>query len=85
MNNITEFLLIMLGLVVLIVSIILIIFFSIGIVILFQSRKKAIINKLIKIKPNLTKDYLEKFDRDILEKVLNECEKEVIKEIKEKN
>lgn len=85
MNNTTDFLLIMLGLIVLIVSIILIIFFSIGIVILFQSRKKAIINKLIRIKPNLTKDYLEKFDKDILEKVLNECEKEVIKEIKEKN
>lgn len=85
MNNITDFLLIILGLIVIIVSIILIIFVSIGIVILFQSRKKAIINKIIKIKPNLTKGYLEKFDKDILEKVLNECEEEVIKEIKEKN
>lgn len=84
MNSTIDFLLIIMGLIVLIVSIILIIFFSIGIVILFQSRKKAIINKLIKIKPQLTKDYLEKFDKDILEKVLNECEKEVIKEIKEK-
>lgn len=84
MNSTIDFLLIIMGLIVLIVSIILIIFFSIGIVILFQSRKKAIINKLIKIKPHLTKDYLEKFDKDILEKVLNECEKEVIKEIKEK-
>lgn len=85
MNNITDFLLIILGLILIIGSIILIIFVSIGIVILFQSRKKAIINKLIKIKPNLTKDYLEKFDKDILEKVLSECEEEVIKEIKEKN
>ncbi len=53
------------------------------IAILFQGRKKAIINKLRKINPNLTYEYLEKFDKDTLENVWVEHERKIIKKIKE--
>ena len=53
------------------------------ITILFQGRKKAIINKLRKINPNLTEEYLEKFDKDTLENVWIEHEREIIKKIRE--
>ncbi|MGL5324456.1 MAG: hypothetical protein ACRC91_07005 [Aeromonas sp.] len=53
------------------------------IAILFQGRKKAIIKKLRKINPDLTYEYLEGFDKDTLENVWIEHEKEIIKKAKE--